>query len=248
MGSSSFPPAAKASLFGAMAAVHVVLLAMMAQSVDRAGLPAIGGAPVINLTLMPAPRMDGGDAEQRTADKPQPPPAWTPASAAIPALRKPEPARASPLETVRVPFTAQPSPVVPGSTRGPQVLLPGGGPRVETGTHSRAGQTTGGGAPSLGAAAVPSEDHYAAQVIAWVERRKRDPGQRVSGVAVLRFVLDRQGRLREAAIVSIQGDRQVGAIALDTLRAAQPFPRPSTDTTWRSREFHVRLDYRAAGG
>ena len=97
-----------------------------------------------------------------------------------------------------------------------------------------AGQDEGGGGRVLGASAAPSEDQYAARVIAWVERRKGSPGGGVSGVVVLRFVLDRQGRLRDAALVSVQGDRRVGPIALDTLRAAQPFPRPAADTTWRT--------------
>lgn len=251
MGSPSLSPAAKASLFGAVAAAHVGLLAVMATPADRAGPPATGGAPVINLTLLPAPRMDGRDAEQRTADRPRPAPTFTaaPTSARTPDLQTREPPQAPPPETVGAPSTARPRPrAAPGPIPGPPAPPGGGGLRGdETGANSRAGQTTGGGAPSLGAAVTPSEDRYAAQVIAWVERRKRDPGRRVSGVAVLRFVLDRQGQLRESAVVSTQGDRRVGSMALDSLRAAQPFPRPPTDTTWRTREFHVRLDYRSEG-
>jgi periplasmic protein TonB len=249
MGSPSLSPATKASLFGVLAVAHVGLLAVMAEPADHAGPRATGGAPVINLTLMPAPRMADRDADQRAAQKLQPLPTSIPASVPMPVIRTSEPPRGPLLEIVRVPSTNQPSPVVPGAVPDPQTPPGGGDPRVdEAGLLSRSGQTAGGGAPRLGAAAAPSEDRYAAQVIAWVERHKRDPGGRVSGVAVLRFVLDRQGRLREAAIVSTQGDRQVGPIALDTLRAAQPFPRPATDSNWRTREFHVRLDYRPEGG
>lgn len=255
MGSPSPSPAAKASLFGAVAAVHVGLLAMLAAPADRVGLPATGGAPVINLTLMPSPRMDGREAERRTADRSRAGSGYPPPSAPAPTLAPTPPGlgtagppRAPPTGDVAPFTTAQARSASPGPAPGSPAPPGGGEPRVgEAAIDSRAGQTPGGGAPSLGAAAAPSEDRYAAQVIAWVERRKRDPGGRVSGVAVLRFVLDRQGRLREATIVSAQGDRQVGPIALDTLRAAQPFPRPPTDAIWRTREFHVRLDYRPDG-
>ena len=105
MGSPSLSPATKASLFGVLAVAHVGLLAVMAEPADHAGPRATGGAPVINLTLMPAPRMADRDADQRAAQKLQPLPTSIPASVPMPVIRTSEPPRGPLLEIVRVPST-----------------------------------------------------------------------------------------------------------------------------------------------
>jgi protein TonB len=241
MGGPSLSPAAKVALFCTVAVFHAGLLAAMASVVVTPAAPPSGGAPVVNLTLVPSPRMDGRNGAQRPAgqtrvgDEVRPEPA-------APDIRAPEVSRPAAVETVS-------SPTSPPAPRLAPMSGPGGrqGDPIRTGdahADGPTGRTEGGGAPTLGSAIQPMEDRYAAEVIAWVERHKRSPGGRLSGVAVLRFVLDRQGRLREAAVVSAEGDRRVGLIALDALESAEPFPRPPVDAAWRTREFHVRLDYR----
>lgn len=248
MDGSSLSPAARIGLFCAVAAAHAGVLGVMASTVDTSGTLASGGAPVINLTLVPSPRMDGRNGAERTAGAVAAGVARTAPALTRPGSDDPEPLLRLQDDADSLPPSSplrSPAPdAAPGATasRGAPVRT------GETEADSRADHTEGGGARTFGAAAAPLEDRYGAEVIAWVERHKRSPGARLSGVAVLRFVLDRQGRLREATVVSADGDRRIGSIAVDALRSAEPFPRPPADTEWRTREFHVRLDYRPRPG
>lgn len=233
------------------AAISVVMLAHAAGLAVFARMGAseaqvdAGGAPVINLTLAPAPRFDGKPTTPSQAS--------TPAVAsrpAAPALRpRPSAPVDAPTEVLALPppaprqaaMSSLPAPPTRAALAGQQ------GTRRALGTHSSAMDvTSGGGAPTAGDAARSQEDAYAAAVIAWVERHKGRPRDRLAGVVTVRFELDRQGRMRQAAVVHQTEDTRIGARALDALRAAQPFPRPPAGTSWTRREFTVRLDYRPA--
>ncbi|WP_370651888.1 energy transducer TonB [Brevundimonas sp.] len=77
----------------------------------------------------------------------------------------------------------------------------------------------------------------------WLETHKRHPGG-VTGLVTVAFTLDRRGRVSNERILSGSGRAPLDAATLSQIRASEPFPRPPADTTWRTREFRVRLDYR----
>lgn len=233
-------------IFCFVATLQTGLIAVLA-SMPAEKFEAVGGAPVVNLVLAPSPRFDGSNApEQSTAESKAIPP-----TASTPTMEPPKVRRPTPLmervETLTVPVS--PLATLSGdlsrldATVSSEIMQRRGDGEID----SRAGLTEGGGAPTRGAKAAPLDDIYEAQVIAWVERHKRSPGRRLSGVATVRFVLDRQGKLREAIVSGSSGDDRIDRLALDTLAMAQPFPRPPTHAVWRTREFNVRLDYRERG-
>lgn len=224
---------------------HAASLTVFARMDGAVVQAEAGGAPVINLTLEPAPRFDGRPAPASDAAAPaaMPQPAATvlrfrqPASVTTPIevlqIRPPSDNKAS--------APPQPAPLIRTTVVGQT-----GANRLQ-GQPSQAGDvTSGGGAATAGDAARNQEDAYAAAIIAWVERHKGRPRDRLTGVVTVRFELDRQGRMRRAEIVQQAPDSRVGSRALDALRTAQPFPRPPAGTSWTRREFTVRLDYRPA--
>jgi len=81
-------------------------------------------------------------------------------------------------------------------------------------------------------------------VIAWLEQHKRHPGG-IAGRIVVRFTLDRRGRLLASSVVSGDGEKRLERAALSQLQEAAPFPRPPSDTSSGTRDFTVRLDFRS---
>ncbi|HAC01792.1 MAG TPA: hypothetical protein DCF67_10085 [Brevundimonas sp.] len=67
----------------------------------------------------------------------------------------------------------------------------------------------------------------------------------LAGRIVVRFTLDRRGRLLASSIVSGDGEKRLERAALSQLQEAAPFPRPPSDTSRRIRDFTVRLDFRS---
>ncbi|MBN9466785.1 TonB family protein [Brevundimonas sp.] len=211
---------------------------------DRA--KAVGGAPVINLTLTPRVRFDGSGASQAAETAPT----GASGGSAAPDAARPRPAAlvpgVSPSETLSAitpietaPPGDNPASAGPISPRTGQESADGPG----SAEASPNGMTSGGGARTLGGAAASEEDAYAAAVIAWVERHKGRPRGGLRGDVVLRFILDRRGRLRDIDIIGSGGSHALNRTALDALQTAQPFPQPPAGSTWRTREFRVRLQY-----
>jgi protein TonB len=204
-----------------------------------------GGAPVVNLTLEPSPRFDdtSSAANQATAAAPA-------ASSNRPAPRLPKPrlALAHPLAPETAPMSSEPTPrplapILTSSVDSAAPAAPGLTSNADM-APSRAGLTQGGGASTLGATATPDEDRYAARVIAWVEAHKGRAAGRSTGVATIRFVLNRRGGVDESAVFATSGDPGLDALALDAIRNATPFPRAPRTADWRTRTFFVRIDYR----
>lgn len=243
--------ATKAVALGAVTSVYIGAgLALLSAAPEPAG----GGAPVIEVTLEPAPRFDGPDgaAESRSAS-----PAAAGArggAAAAPAPR--------PLERIRperlVDAPTAPAAEARASNRwllyaGRELSPPGeagaageaaGEAAAPGAADSRAGATSGGGAPTAGARARSEEDLYAAAVLQWIERHKAHPGDESTGLVGVAITLDRQGRLRRAALTRPSGSPALDRAALSQLAAMQPFPRPAPGAGWARREFDVLIDYR----
>lgn len=219
-----------------------------------------GGAPALLVTLEPIARFDGDDGAE-----PSDPSASASASGGGPSAAEPPPLRLRATTMSRPDLAAQviAAPVPPPLAQ--QSALPsksgvsfgsedlrhdsGSGESAissdQSDRSSRAGRTGGGGAPTLGAQAAAQEDRYAAEVIAWIESHKRHPGGHIKGVVGVEFVLDRNGRLRDARIINASGSAPLDQTALTQLAAMQPFPKPAPGARWARRDFAVAIDYRS---
>lgn len=208
----------------------------------------VGGAPVINLNVVPLAQFDGLGTSQESepagasgSQGETAPEEVTQAPAATPAPIEPA------LTAEELPTTAETGPTIapepatsaPRSASGENGPMQGDG----EGAVSTSSTTAGGGARTLGARAAPDEDVYAATVLAWVESHKGRPRASQRGDVVVRFVLDRRGRLRNIDLIGSSGSRTLDRLALEALEAAQPFPLPPSGSDWRTREFRVRLRY-----
>lgn len=203
-----------------------------------------GGAPVVNLTLEPSPRFDDTPSTESQVAR-RAPAASSNRPATVP---KPRPPALHPLapETVSMSPAPPPQPLMQTLASSVESIAPAvpGLTLDQDIAPSRAGRTQGGGASTLGATATSDEDRYAARVIAWVEAHKGRAAGRATGVATIRFVLDRRGRVHDSAIFATSGDPGLDALALNAIRNATPFPRAPTTADWRTRTFFVRIDYR----
>lgn len=248
--SATASPGGQLLIYGLVAAAHVGGLALFGlQAVPD---PVGGAAPVINLTLTPSPRFDS----------PTPPAAATKAERQAGGAVRAEPVAERPrlhltpavfptALTVPTPAPVPPSDPSrrPDDARADAPGPPGPGRAGERGRvdadASAPGATQGGGGQSLGAAAAPDTDAYAAEVLAWIERHKRHPGG-ARGVVTVSFQLDRRGGVHRLRLVRSSGVRALDRSALDQITATQPFPRPPATTRWSLRDFTVNIDYRAA--
>ncbi len=200
-----------------------------------------GEAPVINLTLEHSPRFDApypSSVASTKASVSSTQPATPPLELQL---------RETPLQpdAAAVEPVAAPSPPSPAPS---QVMAADATAHRDTGSvtmpASSVGATQGGGGRVLGAGATSQEDLYMARVIAWIEQNKRSPADTASGVATVRFVLDRRGSVRGVELVRTSGSRRLDQAALDQIRETQPFPRPAPNATWRTREFTLNIEYR----
>ncbi|MFN7110747.1 MAG: TonB family protein [Brevundimonas sp.] len=245
MPSEFVSPLAKAGTGAVVAVVQMGLLALLTVDAARAPAPDQGGAPVIELTLTPRAAFDSvngstdsmaakAEDAAETARKPTLKTAPTPPEARV--TPTPFPA----LETTPIALASVASaPLATIQTEGT-----GRGEAGADGARdSRRGMTGGGAAATSGANGGDQIDDYYAQVLRWVETHKRHPGG-VTGLVTVAFTLDRRGRVSNERILSGSGRAPLDAATLSQIRASEPFPRPPADTTWRTREFRVRLDYR----
>lgn len=233
-------------------AVHVAALAWI--GVELAAEKTLqGGAPVIQLTLegysfageasMPQQARSARAEREQSRSR-------TPSSNASRAIVSPRPQAQPTPQVLSAPTPSRSLSAVPSAETASRAA-PSPGPSPSAAEASGASTTTstaspspGAGAPLKGASGDPAQDPYEAQVIAWLERHKRHPGG-VAGRILVRFSLDRRGRLLRSSVISGEGEKRLEQVALSQLEEAAPFPRPPSGTTWSTRTFIVRLDYRS---
>lgn len=240
----------KLAAVGLSVGAHVLALGVVA---DHLASPREGGgAPVITLDMVAAPRFDSDRAGAREETSG----AKAASSSATAAGRRAAPIRVrrqtpptTPTEEVvpASPFTAAAS-TAPEPAANPDartgLVSPASTPSTAGERSVAAGGTTGGGARTLGAAGAASVDPYAARVLAWIEKHKRHPGGGGAGTVTVAFVLDRRGGVLDVRLVRGSGRPELDRAALSQIRATQPFPRPAPGTTWRRRGFDVQIQYR----
>lgn len=182
-----------------------------------ATVPSSSGAPAfaVELTLAPAAAPPAAPAPPPESPQP-PPPKPAPKPAVSPPLPKPTAKprpkpQPAPAEAVEAPVAAAtPSPAAP----------------AEAADAASAAPVPGADA-ALTAAVTRS---WQGEVLGRLERAKRYPQgaelRRREGVAVVEFVLDREGRVLETRLVRSSGEPALDAEALALPARAQPLPPP----------------------
>lgn len=163
-----------------------------------------------------------------------------PATAPLPALSVPG----------MGPVPTPPLPPLPAAGP-PATAAPGTG--VRTGPARALGLVAAAATPAVGAFPAPSAgtgaDSYDRRVHRWIEGRKSYPAhlaaRRLAGTVLVRFELDRGGRLcGHIAVVRSSGERALDQLAQQQLAAAAPFPRPPANSDWHRRSFTIPLTYK----
>lgn len=249
MPSEFVSPFAKAATGLVVAVVQLGLLATLAVEAVHPPAPDQGGAPVIELTLTPRAAFDSenGSADSMAA-KAMSPAETAPKPTSSTALVLPTPMiRPTPVLALETTPVAALTSVASAPLATIQTEGTGRGEASADGARDSRRGMTGGGAATTGANAGAQVDDYYAQVLRWVETHKRHPGG-VTGMVTVAFTLDRRGRVSNERILTGSGRAALDAATLGQIKAAEPFPRPPAGTTWRMREFRVRLDYRPREG
>lgn len=216
--------------------------------VERSSLNGLVAPPAVEASLidLPLPSL------QASADQTIAPPSPHVSTPPDPPRFKPRPLkRPPPADVLEAVAPAPVRAIVPTSAQAfAQASAPESAPSPPGRSAAPPGVAAPGGATvrERGAAAKAS-DAYAAQVLAWLERRKHMPDdlrrRRARGVVVVAFTLDRWGRLSGPVVVESSGDRAVDAAALNLLVAAAPFPRAPREADWSRRHFEMPIGYAA---
>lgn len=241
------PPIVGRVLPGGLAcAVHIAIIACIGAAFT-AEKAVHGGAPVIHVTLEGQGFAGLASPHQNARPKPVEAPSAKPLAAApkdVESTHSTTQAPSRPASTPNLPLSRPATSTMgPASTSSATSTeaAPATAPAVRASTAS---PSPGAGAPLKGASGDQAADPYEAQVIAWLEQHKRHPGG-IAGCIVVRFTLDRRGRLLASSVVSGDGEKRLERAALSQLQEAAPFPRPPSDTSWGTRDFTVRLDFRS---
>ncbi|HEY9219409.1 MAG TPA: energy transducer TonB, partial [Phenylobacterium sp.] len=83
---------------------------------------------------------------------------------------------------------------------------------------------------------------YGDRLWAWIAAR-RPAGIHFEGEALVRFSVDRDGRLRKLSLDRSSGAGQLDRLALRTVRLAAPFPRPPESLTAGESEFTLAFHF-----
>ena len=238
-----------ASLLVVLALHGALVLLVMRQ---RVGIEPIGTPPVAVLIDLP----------------PAPPAAPEPAPAAEPVASEPLPAEPEP-PPLPEPEPLLPK-VEPSPTAHPPVALPMSPPKprrqtkpVERPPLPRPPRPAP--VPAMPTPAIPAppaaietppgpassvastRTTWQAQLLAWLERHKHYPRvaqeQHQQGVAVLRFTLDRQGRILSYTLDRSSGFSLLDQEVLELIQRAQPVPPPPPDVAGERIEVLVPVSF-----
>jgi periplasmic protein TonB len=220
--------------WAAAAALVIGLHAALAGWVLRHHEPFIGdeGGPAIVVDLAPfvTPSSDSrqdlapGPEQQMVQQPPEPPREQKPEEQEKPKVEPPPPAPDA--EVTLPPEEVKPEP--PKPVPQPEQPRPTAPPRQRTAS----------------AAAVTA---WNVSIAKQIERNKGYPPsalpRREMGVTQVAFAIDRDGRVIESRVTRSSGYRALDQEAMDTLRRAQPFPRPPDDLPGEKFEFTVPVKF-----
>ncbi len=159
----------------------------------------------------------------------------TPPKRPKPAKKQPPPAPRKELEEKQVEKPVEVSNLPPSMAGG------GGRAGTEDGREAGAGDNTqGGGMPGHTA-------DYLASLQAWLEKHKKYPARarsrRQEGTALLYFVMDRGGNVKEARLKKSSGYRLLDREVMKMIKRAQPLPHMPADMTEARLELVVPVQF-----
>jgi len=231
-----------AASFAVVAAIHATAF-LLAQHLPS--LPPEEPPPVVIVELTAAPP-EAVPAPPRLA--PLPPPEVEPM---LPEAVTPDPLPPGPIEPPKpqLPQPPRPPQKKPPVVKPPTSVAPHGQPMTAAPTETPPVPV---GIPSVappdtGASARQVSASYEARLIAQLRRYKQYPdrarraGQQ--GIAMLRFTVDRTGRVLTHALVGTSGHQLLDDEALALIQRAAPLPAMPPEMTQQTAEFTVPIDF-----
>lgn len=101
--------------------------------------------------------------------------------------------------------------------------------------------------PAPPAASAASARSWEGEVLAHLERRKRYPtearSRRLEGVALVRFTMNRQGRVQSVTLAQSSGHAVLDREALGLLQRAQPLPPPPAEIVGETLTLTVPVEF-----
>ena len=224
--------------------VHVGLLTTLATMRPSSMPPTPPPAMAIDLAPLPPP-----PAPPQPAPKVEPPQPPTPPQ---PAETRPKPRTPPPRQTVK-PQPAKPSatPIAPLSHTADVAPAP---QEMEAKPPEPAASPPPPAVTSPPTSAPPSNAARQSSIASWqrgllqhLQSRKHYPrvaqSRRQEGIAVIRFVLDRQGSLLSARLERSSGFEILDEEAVDLLHRAQPLPPPPPEVTSDRIELTIPIEF-----
>lgn len=157
----------------------------------------------------------------KAAEVPPPPP--PPVKPVVKKPEPPKPVEPAPQQVAR----AEPSPSPAPAESAPAPSVAGSAGQSGTQASSNAGPATS-ASQSAGGGMPGSSADYLALVQAWLERHKEYPRRaqlrRIEGTAVLRFVMDREGKLVSYRLERGSGHSVLDEAVREMIERASPFP------------------------
>lgn len=157
---------------------------------------------------------------------------------AVAAEKKPEPPKEKPKPRERAERRERPKKPVPAAAE--TVANPAPPQAVASVAVAGVSDTAGGGNPGARA-------DFKAQISAWVEKHKRYPDRLrrrgLQGAPVVRFRIDRAGRVLDCRLDRGSPHEGIDEAALETIRRAEPFPSMPDDLPGQTMEFTVPINF-----
>ncbi|MBI3507749.1 MAG: energy transducer TonB [Proteobacteria bacterium] len=170
------------------------------------------------------------------------------------ALVEPEPVRAALPELEPTPVAQAAVPLPPRPVRRPAPFAERAVPetpaeRTEPAVAPVAGPPASAPVPPRATAVPPGAAiaSWQSQLLARLESFKRYPAEararREAGVASVRFVVDRDGRVHSATLQATSGSRSLDAEAVEIVRRAEPLPKPPPEIAGERIELVVPVNF-----
>ena len=191
-----------------------------------------------------APPPETAALEPPDITRPEPPPITLRESAAVPLPPPPaEPAPAPPKPVVKR-AEVKPAPKRAEARQRPEPVQARRGERQKAGNRPAqgAGATTAAIASASSGTAAASRASWQGALVAHLKRNLRPQGDQ-TGVASVRFAVDRGGRVLSASLAASAGSPALDSEAVAVFRRAQPLPAPPPDVPGASFTFTVPIRF-----
>ena len=215
-------------------------------------LPAAAAVPVEVTEVKPVEAVETPPDVQQAVEPEPPPPLPVMADAVetveeapvlvakAPEPEKPKPPKPKPRRETKKPEKPKDVPVA-------EAAPPQAAPIASPAPPGPVPSAAQGAAPVSGGGNPGAKQDFKALVLAWIEKHKRYPESArrrgIEGKPMVRFRLDRSGRVLEASMARATGRRDLDEAAVRTIERADPFPAFPPELTDQTMEFTVPIDF-----